>query len=447
LEAAAARARDLLAGRIVWNVNSTASGGGVAEMLHVLVAYIRGMGIDIRWLVMEGDPAFFAVTKRVHNYIHGTDGDDGGGLGAAEAAEYDRVTAANAEALAPLVGAGDVVVLHDPQTAGMLRPVQDAGAKAVWRSHIGVDKGNAFTEEGWEFLRPHLGGADAFVFSRRSYAPSWLPDNLLWVIPPSIDPFSPKNQPIAPDDLPKFLARIGLTDGGASGPARFTKADGSIGEVTRRASIVSEGIPLEPGGRLVVQVSRWDRLKDMAGVMTGFASRVAGRVDAHLALVGPDVHGVVDDPEGQAVLRECAAQWDALPADVRRRVHLVSLPMADYEENAAMVNAMQRSASVIVQKSLAEGFGLTVAEGMWKAKPVVASRVGGIIDQVVPGTGLLLDDPTDLDAFGDALASLLGRPDDVARLGGNARRHVLEEFVGDRHLLQYAVLVERLLTD
>jgi trehalose synthase len=195
----------------------------------------------------------------------------------------------------------------------------------------------------------------------------------------------------------------------------------------------------------VVQVSRWDRLKDMGGVLTGFADHVVGRVEADLALVGPMVDGVADDPEGTEVLAECVALWESLPLARRRRIRLVSLPMLDIDENAVMVNALQRSAAVIVQKSLAEGFGLTVAEGMWKGKPIVASRVGGIIDQVAPGTGILLDDPTDLAAYGDAVTRLLEHPEEIERLGSNARRRVLDDFVGDRHLLQYADLIERLL--
>ena len=150
--------------------------------------------------------------------------------------------------------------------------------------------------------------------------------------------------------------------------------------------------------------------------------------------------------EEAAVFAQCVTDWGDLPTDARRRIRLVSLPMDDLEENAAMVNAIQRSATVIVQKSLAEGFGLTVAEGMWKGKPVIASRVGGITDQVVAGTGVLLDDPTDLVVFGDTLATLLEQSDEVIRMGNNARRQVSENFIGDRHLLQYAALIDRLLS-
>lgn len=444
LDSAAGAMRTLLVGNVVWNVNSTASGGGVSEMLHVLVGYIRGAGVDARWVVIEGDREFFAITKRIHNRIHGIRG-DAGALGPAEAAHYTDVTAANGAAFRGRVRPGDVVILHDPQTAGMAPSLSDAGVKVIWRSHIGLDTSNSWSDEAWALLRPHLAACDAFVFSRPAYAPPWIPVERVSIIPPSIDPFSPKNQAIPDADLPWFLARIGLTVP-TGRRAAFTRQDGTAGEVIHGATIVSEGGPLEAVDNLVVQVSRWDHLKDMRGVMIGFASRVAGRLDdAHLALVGPSVEGVTDDPEGAAVLAECVASWEALPAAARRRIRLVSLPMGDIEENAAMVNALQRSAAVIVQKSLVEGFGLTVAEGMWKGKAVVASRVGGIIDQVAPGTGILLDDPADLDAYGDALAALLEQPDEVTRLGSNARRHILDEFLGDRHLLQYAALVQRLL--
>ena len=445
LVAAAAEARHRLEGATVWNVNSTASGGGVAEMLQVLVGYIVGAGIDSRWVVIEGDEAFFAITKRIHNRIHGVPG-DAGHLGPDERAHYDAVTAANAASFRERVRPGDVVLLHDPQTAGMAPALAEAGALVVWRSHVGVDHHNRWTEEAWAVLRPHLEGCPAFVFSRREYVPDWVPDDRVSIIPPSIDPLSPKNQWLPERNLPTMLARIGLVPGPTDGPAGFLRGDGSPGEVVRSATVVAEGDGSGFLDNLVVQISRWDHLKDMEGVMDGFAAGVAGRVDAHLALVGPSVAGVTDDPEGAEVYAECVAAWEALAAPKRRRIRLVTLPMDDVEENAAMVNALQRSATVIVQKSLVEGFGLTVAEGMWKARPVVASRVGGIIDQVVPGTGILLDDPTDLDAFAAALVGLLERPEEVAEFGRNAHRHVVDNYVGDRHLLLYAQLIHGLVT-
>jgi trehalose synthase len=183
----------------------------------------------------------------------------------------------------------------------------------------------------------------------------------------------------------------------------------------------------------------------MEGVLRGF-TRHARESDAVLALVGPDVVGVSDDPEGRAVLDECADAWDGLSEEDRRRVLLISLPMDDVDENAAIVNALQRHASVVAQKSLAEGFGLTVTEAMWKARPVVASAIGGINDQIVDGrNGLLLSDPRDLDGFGRTVEQLLGNPEEAARLGAAARRDVIDHFLGDRHLVRWVeVLCRRL---
>ena len=186
-------------------------------------------------------------------------------------------------------------------------------------------------------------------------------------------------------------------------------------------------------------------MKDMTGVLTGFAEHVDPALDAHLLLSGPAVTGVADDPEAADVLDECMAVWRSLPHAARSRVHLACTPMADPDEAAAIVNAIQRHAAVVVQKSLAEGFGLTVAEAMWKARPIVASAVGGIVDQIEHGEhGLLVDDPLDLDAFGERVAELLRDRETAERLGERARARAAEEFLGDRHLDQYGALLQQL---
>jgi trehalose synthase len=447
LEAAAQRTRSLLEGTIVWNVNSTSEGGGVAEMLQVLLGYIRGMGVDARWAVLAGDARFFAITKRLHNRLHGVEGDDGD-LGPVERQHYREVVEANAAQLRRRVRPGDVVLLHDPQTAGLVPPLTSLGANVIWRCHIGSDSTNRHTEAAWAFLRPDLEACRSFVFSLRSYAPAWIDPALVAVIPPSIDPFSPKNQPLDDGARRRILRHVGIGDDhGTEGNADaddFTRRGGAPGKVARMATVLCEGGNLQDRAPLVIQVSRWDHLKDMQGVLEGFARYVAPRTDSHLALVGPAVEGVFDDPEGAAVLQQCTDAWHALPAPTRRRIRLIVLPMHDVDENAAMVNALQRHATLVVQKSLAEGFGITVAEAMWKGRPMVASAVGGIRGQVEPGTGVLLDDPTDLETFGEVVTDLLSRPDDLAAMGQRARQHVLERFVGDQHLIRYAELIGRL---
>ena len=427
-----------LAGRTVWNVSSTAVGGGVAEQLYVLLGYVQDLGISVRWEVITGDAAFFVITKRLHNQIHGDAA--GAPLSRADDDHYAEILAANATELLGEIQPGDLVLLHDPQTAGLAAALAGAGARVTWRSHIGVDWENDATRAGWSFLRPYLTAAERFVFSRREYVPSWVPGEKVAIIPPSIDPLSPKNQGLDEGTVRSILATIGVLGDVAPGPTSFARDDGSTGVVTQPAAITGDGRP-GPGDPLVVQVSRWDRLKDMAGVMRGFAEYVAPAGHGYLLLVGPAVAGVSDDPEGAAVFADCLRQWHGLPAPVRARILLVTLPLEDIDENAAMVNALQRHATVITQKSLAEGFGLTVSEGMWKGRPVVGSAIGGITDQIADGTGILLPDPRDLEAFGAAVRGLLDDPGEADRLGRAAHARVRANYVGDLHLLRYADLL------
>ena len=223
----------------------------------------------------------------------------------------------------------------------------------------------------------------------------------------------------------------------------FLRQDGTQGRVDRAAELDQEA-PIPEQAPLVVQVSRWDRLKDPAGVLRCFAERCR-HPTAHLLLAGPSVAEVADDPEGAQVVAEVRAQRATLGAELGERVHLASLPMDDLEENAAIVNAIQRRADVIVQKSLAEGFGLTVAEAMWKSRPVVASRIGGIQDQIVDGESGMLVDPSDLESTAAAIDGLLGDPARAQAVGAAARGRVRASFLGTRHLVQYTELLAKML--
>src|SRR5271166_5765967 len=184
------RGRELLDSRTFWNVNSTAHGGGVAEMLRSLIGYTRGGGSDARWMVIEGDPEFFRITKRLHNRLHGHEG-DGGPLGEAERVAYQRTCAENAELMAERIRPADVVLLHDPQTAGMIPRLLDTGAPVIWRSHVGIDPPNELAREAWRFLIPYVERADAYVFSQPAYIWEGLDPARLTVIAPSIAAFSP----------------------------------------------------------------------------------------------------------------------------------------------------------------------------------------------------------------------------------------------------------------
>ena len=260
------------------------------------------------------------------------------------------------------------------------------GATVVWRSHVGADVVSDPVDAAWSFLLPYVEDADALVFTRRAFVPGGLTPERVMLLTPAIDPRSEKNRPLAAGAGRALLDRFGLA-------------------------------PVRPVDRLVVALARWDRLKDPVGILDAFA----GHVDeprAFLVLAGPDTGVVADDPEGAHVLAETRAAWRGLPPRRRERVQVAALPMADLAENALIVNALQREADVIVKKSLQEGFGLGVTEGMWKAKPVVATRVGGHRDQIEHRrSGLLVDDPADLSGFATAIDEALADP----VLGARAR--------------------------
>ncbi len=436
------RLRRLLGDQTVWTVNSTSTGGGVAEMLPRVLGYQWAAGIRAPWMVIGGDEPFFTLTKRLHHCLHGSPG-DGGPLGPAEHRQYRDVLAANTETLLGRVRPGDIAVLHDPQVAGLAGPLQAAGLNTIWRCHVGADLGNDHTQAAWSFLRPYLQSVDAFVFSRPEYVPFPLQGGRVRICPPTIDPLSPKNQPLPPHEVVGIVSRIGLVAADAAA-ATAVGQPATVRRVRRTASISRLGPPVPAGSPLIVQVSRWDSLKDPIGVMEAFVRLDLDRHDCHLALVGPDVSSVSDDSEGQAVLAACVAAWEALPPRERARIHLVSLPMDDTVENALMVNAIQRHAAVVVQKSLAEGFGLTVTEAMWKARPVVASAVGGIRDQIEDGIhGHLLHDPADRAGLAAELGRLLDAPQALTdALGRRAKARVRAEFLDDRQLLDWAALLD-----
>jgi trehalose synthase len=282
----------------------------------------------------------------------------------------------------------------------------------MWRSHIGVDKPNQIVRGAWRFLAPYLATASAVVFSRPAYVWDGCDRARVRIIAPCIDPFTNKNRDLDEPEVAAVLSRSRLLDRVPS-TARF-----------------------------VLQVSRWDRLKDPVGVVNTFAGHVGPRTDAWLVLAGPQVMSVDDDPEQPEILAEVSRAVDALGESARKHIAVVQIPMRDVEENALIVNALQRRAAVVMQKSIAEGFGLTVAEAMWKSRPVVASRVGGIEDQIeADKSGILVDDPKDLWGFGEAVVTLLEDQRKAEELGKQARLRVVREFLAPRHLIQQAELL------
>ncbi len=443
---AQARAGELLAGRSLWSINSTEVGGGVAEMLRTLLPYTRAAGVDARWLIMRGSAEFFCVTKRIHNFLHGHLGDSGP-LGAAERRTYERVIEDGGRALRDVIRPEDVVVLHDPQALGLVLELKRLGATVIWRCHIGTNEPGGLSEVAWDFLWPYVEEADVVVFSRRASVPWRLPRQSVRLIAPSIDPCSVKNVDMPLEVAAAILEHTGLVACQSEVPEApvFHRADGALGRVRHRCDMLRTG-PAPRLGRdqLVVHACRWDRIKDPIGVMRGFVEHALPHVEAHLILAGSAVHSITDDPEEPETLDEVQAAWRALAHEQRARVTIACLPMHDFDENAAIVNALQRHADVIVKKSLEEGFGLGVTEALWKRRAVVASDVGGHRDQIRDQHSGLLVDPADASGFGNAIAELLANPGRARALGDAGHDVVGQLYLDSRQLAEWYELLAAL---
>ncbi|MCX5206149.1 glycosyltransferase [Streptomyces sp. NBC_00237] len=399
------------------HVNSTATGGGVSELLRGLVRHQHA-----GWAVIAGTADFYALTKYLHHLLHGR-ADPGLLDDPALLRPYRATLAPQSEWFARRVAHGDVVVLHDPQTLGLAPAVKATGARVVWHCHIGAD---VPPERGpgafWREFATELATLDAVVTTMPAFAPPGVRN--AFVIPPAVDPTATKNRDLTRDEVTSVLAETGLTTDRV--PAGVT---------------VTQEKPLPHDARVVLQVSRWDRLKDMPGV----ARCIVGLPqDVHLVLAGTDPTEIPDDPEGLAVLAEVHETLAGLPEADRTRVHVVNISLQQPEHNALVVNALQRRADVVLQKSLEEGFGLTATEAMVKGRAVVASSIGGLRLQIRDGHNGLLVDPTDLDGVRAALARLLDDPALREELGERARAGVLERYSMRRLAEDYENLVARL---
>ena len=367
-------------GRRVQHINSTAAGGGVAEILHRLVPLLQELGLPTRWDVIKGNDAFFQVTKKMHNALHG----QGGDLTWQEARTYLETTADNLKHM-PLDG--EVFFIHDPQPAGLVQARLRVGGRWIWRCHIDVSAPNLGV---WRLVERFVTRYDGAIFSAPQFAQR-LPVRQ-FLIAPSIDPLSDKNRDLSEETIQEVLHRL--------------------------------NIPRDKP--LVTQVSRFDRLKDPVGVIEAFRL-VRKSVHCRLILVGG---GATDDPEGAQVL-----------AEVRERAHgdpdilILELPPTSHVE----INAIQRASTVIVQKSIREGFGLTVSEALWKAKPVVASAVGGIPLQIAHKYSGLLCRSIEGAAF--AIKQCLNSPSFARRLGQNGREHARQNFLLTRHVKEYLLVI------
>jgi trehalose synthase len=425
-------------------VNSTAQGGGVAEMLPRMAALLEELGLQVRWVVMGSHrPEFFRVTKHLHNLIHGEGHPE---LGAGDREIYESVSRNNAEELALQVRPDDIVVLHDPQPfamGAMLKRHLDV--RTVWRCHIGLDEDLPATRAAWSFLKPWAESYDLAVFSAPEYIPDYMAGRAT-IIHPALDPWSHKNRELSPHKLVGILCNAGLKQDRhpvitPPFPAQAQRLgpDGSFGAATGQQDV---GLLYRP---LVSQISRWDRLKGFKPLLEGFFRLKQSLEEpkrnrsvhhrrqlelTRLVLAGPDPASIPDDPEEKEVLKDLVAAYCSAPAELQRDVAVISLPMASRKQNALMVNALQRCSTVAVQNSLREGFGLTATEAMWKGVCVVGTRAFGLRRQVRSGIdGILIQDPQDPNEIARRLDDILQDAPKRESMARNGRQHVYREFL------------------
>lgn len=365
-----------LQGKRIQHINSTAVGGGVAEILNRMVPLLRELGVDTRWDVIKGGDDFFQVTKKFHNLLHG--GSDG--ITVDDFKAFLETSQINAEEIAC---DGDIVFVHDPQPVALVQNRKEN--KWIWRCHVDVSNPNPVV---WKFLRDYIVRYDAAVFSAPAFAQQ-LPIRQI-LVAPSIDPLSDKNRELPAETIEEVLDKY---------------------QIPRDKPIIT-------------QISRFDRLKDPVGVIAAYRI-VKQHINCRLLLAGGTA---ADDPEGVQVLEEVKEKAGQDPD-----IHIVLMSQNDIE-----INALQRASTVIVQKSLREGFGLTVAEALWKAKPVVAANVGGIPLQIKHKYSGMLCHSIEGAAF--AIKQMLNSPDYAKKLGENGREHIRNNYLLTRHLRDYMLL-------
>lgn len=373
-----------LAGAKVVHINSTRSGGGVAEILTKLIPLKNELGIDTHWDIITGESEFYECTKGMHNTLQGNRVPIAKHL----LRVYEETNAKNAETLRPMLEDADFVFIHDPQPAPLLKLCPKRKGKWIWRCHI--DASHPFRPV-WQYLRQYVVPYDASIFSLAAFAQE-LP-HPQYLIPPSIDPLSDKNMALESDEIQQIYSKY----------------------------------QLDPQRPLILQVSRFDRFKDPLGVIQAYGLAKQFLPNIQLVLAGG---GATDDPEGEAVLSEVKAAVQDDPD-----IHILLLPSDAHRE----INALQRAADIVLQKSIREGFGLTVTEAMWKGKPVIGGDVGGIRLQVINyHTGFLVNTP---EGAALRIRYLLHQPEQIQEMGKKAQRFVRDNFLITRHLREYLTLM------
>jgi trehalose synthase len=378
-----------LKGVKIVHVNSTKYGGGVAEILNVMTLLTKSLGIDANWETIKGNQQFFNTTKAFHNGLQGQVNVIPP-LNALNA--YENVNAENAEELRPILESADVVFIHDPQPAALIKSFPNRKNKWIWRCHIDLSSPQRAL---WRYLRNFITHFDASIFSLPDFVQP-LP-HPLYLIPPSIDPLSEKNIDLTPEEI----------------------------------SSVYQRFDLDPHRPLILQVSRFDHFKDPIGVIKAYKLAKKFKHGIQLVLAGGSAS---DDPEGEAMLQHVNEASEGDPD-----IHILNLPPDAHHT----INALQRTADIILQKSTKEGFGLTVTEALWKRKPVIGGNTGGIRLQVIDHhTGFLVNTP---EGAALRIRYLLQNPHMIHELGERGHKFVHDNFLITRHLRDYLTVAIALL--
>lgn len=375
-------ALDLKSARVV-HVNSTKEGGGVAEILSWMIPLMQELGVDASWEVLEGNADYFNTTKTFHNGLQGNDVV----LSPKMIAAYEETVEANAERLRPSLNDADFVIIHDPQPALLLKLCPERKGHWIWRCHIDVSQPNRRV---WSYIRSLVDSFDASIFSMPDFAKRL--NHPQFIVAPSIDPLSEKNIELEDEEIASVLRTFNI----------------------------------DKNRPILCQISRFDRFKDPIGVIQAF-NLLNGSFNTQLVLAGG---GASDDPEGDAVFQEVLAAAKGYDS-----IHVLTLPPDAHR----IINALQRASTIIIQKSLQEGFGLTVTEGLWKGKPVIGGNTGGIRLQVHNfHTGFLVDSP---EGASLRMRKLLSRPSKAASMGNTAKEFVRENYLCNRQLREYLTLM------
>jgi len=446
--------------RKIWMINSTATGGGVAEMLPRILYTLRSFDMKVEWMVITANdmPEFFNITKKLHNFIHGQNPSKAPVQFTDEERDiFEKVNRKNAEDFVKnYLKKGDIVMIHDPQPSAMITTIREKFSKTevpcFWRCHIGLDFETTETKAAWNFLKKYVTQYDLTVFSAKEYVPDFAPDPR--IVYPSLHPLDFKNKFLSFFETKSILAKAGLfpcdskylsDDEKYPYKIKMLRSDKNFVVPAEDETLSQYGFLDRP---LLFQISRWDSLKGWTELIDAFVDikknpkkyidqgpegkeqeRFIERMG--LVLAGPDSSKIADDPEGLQVFMGLVDQICALPNEIQSSIAMLSLPLDSRWQNALIVNALQRLATVCIQNSIREGFGLTLTEAMWKQRPCIASDACGLRQQLRPGVdGIMIKDPLKSENVAKAIGEMIRAGEDKRQLfARNAKKRAMDNFL------------------